>query len=720
MRFDKLMAWFGGRDLPVVSVCFGDTAVTAVWLVRHAGHYHMMAVACVPCTDAVAFGEITDKTKLAEAVSLAMSELGITDAIAIGCVPDNAVMTTSVKLPAGLSDDEIEAQILIDAERHLGRNPQEVYFDFQIDKHSPTATHINLTVAHRSSVDDCVEVLAMANLDTHAIDVHSACLVSWLTHINSQDAVAMIEIDTNQLYCCVVHRQTPLYQQVYPYQLLKQEIQVQPTDFGENSSKTTEQPPNQTLDFASFWTQTAGTPTDDVSNNGGDTDGYANRVDNLDWSDDLGDDALANQNLPTGDLLGANLPNDNLPTGDLPNDNLSNNDLSAAYHIRFDDELPSADNQATGSVQDLGGGDKPYQNDAQSDTESHAQNHNQNDNQAKPLNQTHISQMHMIDLSEKIAMMIEQYQLQHEPPIAQLYVSGVPTDDWANLPQMLTARLGVPCQFAHPSAVLADDEMMGVMDNATTKNTAMLTAATALAMRPTDGINLLPWREERRHQAYVRFRRLFIGVLASVLALILLVFGSLIYQTSQQTAINDEIKQRIDGLDDKLSKMQTMQTTLKQAQDQLQAIDRLAKDQQTLYRWQMLPSLVPSGVYLDTMKLTGDEITWTGLATDAQAVSAFASALELSGLYADVLVVSLQQVQSAMGFSITANQLPLDDNDMATAFGTNQDNHSNQDSQSNTDDLTDDNASHVGNTTNPANNKPKVHEQGAGEYDKHE
>ncbi|MFC0820636.1 pilus assembly protein PilM [Moraxella marmotae] len=708
MRFDKLMAWFGRRDLPVVSVCFGDTAVTAVWLVRHAGHYHMMAVACVPCTDAVAFGEITDKTKLAEAVSLAMSELGITDAIAIGCVPDNAVMTTRVKLPAGLSDDEIEAQILIDAERHLGRNPQEVYFDFQIDKHSPTATHINLTVAHRSSVDDCVEVLAMANLDTHAIDVHSACLVSWLTHINSQDAVAMIEIDTNQLHCCVVHRQTPLYQQVYPYQLPKQEIQVQPTDFGENSSKTTEQPPNQTLDFASFWTQTAGMPTDDASGNGSDADGHANRVDNLDWSDDLGDDALVNQSTEhdtaqDGDTLAVNLTH-------------QVSKPSVAYHIRFDDEPPSADNQGAGSVQDLGGGDKPYQNNTQSDTESHTQSHNQNGNQAKPLNQTHISQTHMINLSEKIAMMIEQYQLQHEPPIAQLYVSGVPTDDWENLPQMLTARLGVPCQFAHPSAVLADDAMMGVMDNATTKNTAMLTAATALAMRPTDGINLLPWREERRHQAYVRFRRLFIGVLASVLALILLVFGSLIYQTSQQTAINDEIKQRIDGLDDKLSKMQTMQTTLKQAQDQLQAIDRLAKDQQTLYRWQMLPSLAPSGVYLDTMKLTGDEITWTGLATDAQAVSAFASALELSGLYADVLVVSLQQVQSAMGFSITANQLPIDDNDMATAFGINQDNHSNQDSQNNTDDFADDNAGdigdagHVGNTTSPANNKSKVHE----------
>ena len=52
----------------------------------------------------------------------------------------------------------------------------------------------------------------------------------------------------------------------------------------------------------------------------------------------------------------------------------------------------------------------------------------------------------------------------------------------------------------------------------------MLTAAAALALTRSEGINLLPWREERRSQADAKFRQIFVSVVGLAVLVMMLIF----------------------------------------------------------------------------------------------------------------------------------------------------------------------------------------------------
>lgn len=220
MRLNKLRAWLRGQsDTPTIGIYFGEKAATAVWLDEHDGRYHWLGSACVFYTDVVVSGKIVDKEKLAQTLRQMMQTLGLSQANAITCVPDDAVMQTLIDLPADLSDEDIEAQILVDAERYIGRNIQDVYFDFQVLERSSVATQITLTVAHQNSIHDCCEVLAMVGIEAVAVDVHTSCLARMMAKMTAQVS-ALVEITDHDIGGYITHHGVLLYQQNEPIHTL--------------------------------------------------------------------------------------------------------------------------------------------------------------------------------------------------------------------------------------------------------------------------------------------------------------------------------------------------------------------------------------------------------------------------------------------------------------------------------------------------------------------
>lgn len=604
MRLNKLRAWLRGQsDTPTIGIYFGEKAATAVWLDEHDGRYHWLGSACVLYTDVVVSGKIVDKEKLAQTLRQMMQTLGLSQANAITCVPDDAVMQTLIDLPADLSDEDIEAQILVDAERYIGRNIQDVYFDFQALKRSPVATQITLTVAHQNSIHDCCEVLAMAGMQTVAVDVHTPCLARMMAKVTAQVS-ALVEITDHDISCYITHHGVLLYQQNEPIHTLTN-LGNQPAD--EQSE----------LDQFSQFTHDVDTPKN-----------WANQSPLKTNFDDLTDRLSQTHASIQNDFVQPLQDNFIQKTPDIAIKAQTDN-----YHIRFDDWVDdmAADELSFGEA-------------------------SANDPHIKSSDR---SELAVDQMTTKILSLIKNCQTQTVLPIERLYISGTTWTKASQLAEALQAKLDILCMPMHPkytvNHAIEDNDM---------EQAPMLTAAVALALTRSEGINLLPWREERRSQADAKFRQIFVSVMGLTVLVMMLIFGVIYYRLNQQQAINDEIKARISTLDDKIHQMQQLKVQLDTAQKHSEALNALSEDRQVAYRWQQLSNLIPEGVYLDEMSQAADMLSLTGKAVSTQSVSAFAHRLELSGLYTDVLVVSLQQADQAMSFTLTATQLPLDAKDM--------------------------------------------------------
>lgn len=604
MRLNKLRAWLRGQsDTPTIGIYFGEKAATAVWLDEHDGRYHWLGSACVLYTDVVVSGKIVDKEKLAQTLRQMMQTLGLSHANAITCVPDDAVMQTLIDLPADLSDEDIEAQILVDAERYIGRNIQDVYFDFQALKRSPVATQITLTVAHQNSIHDCCEVLAMAGIETVAVDVHTPCLARMMAKVTAQVS-ALVEITDHDISCYITHHGVLLYQQNEPIHTL--------TNLGN-------QPSDEQLELNQFsqFTHDVDTPKN-----------WANQSPLKTNFGDLTDRLSQTHASIQNDFIQPLQDNFIQKTPDIAIKAQTDN-----YHIRFDDWVDdmAADELSFGEAS----ANTPH------------------------IKSSDWSEFAVDQMTTKILSLIKNCQTQTTLPIERLYISGTTWTKASQLAEALQAKLDILCMPMHPkytvNHAIEDNDM---------EQAPMLTAAVALALTRSEGINLLPWREERRSQADAKFRQIFVSVVGLTVLVMMLIFGVIYYRLNQQQAINDEIKARISTLDDKIHQMQQLKVQLDTIQKHSEALNALSEDRQVAYRWQQLSSLIPEGVYLDEMSQAADMLSLTGKAVSTQSVSAFAHRLELSGLYTDVLVVSLQQADQAMSFTLTATQLPLDAKDM--------------------------------------------------------
>lgn len=604
MRLNKLRAWLRGQsDTPTIGIYFGEKAATAVWLDEHDGRYHWLGSACVLYTDVVVSGKIVDKEKLAQTLQQMMQTLGLSHTNAITCVPDDAVMQTLIDLPADLSDEDIEAQILVDAERYIGRNIQDVYFDFQVLKRSPVATQITLTVAHQNSIHDCCKVLAMAGIETVAVDVHTSCLARMMAKVTAQVS-ALVEITDHDISCYITHHGVLLYQQNEPIHTL--------TNHGN-------QPSDEQLELDQFsqFTHDVDTPKN-----------WANQSPLKTNFDDLTDRLSQTHASIQNDFMQPLQDNFIQKTPDIAIKAQTDN-----YHIRFDDWVDdmAADELSFGEA-------------------------SANDPHIKSSDR---SELAVDQMTKKILSLIKNCQTQTVLPIERLYISGTTWTKVSQLAEALQAKLDILCMPMHPkytvNHAIEDNDM---------EQAPMLTAAVALALTRSEGINLLPWREERRSQADAKFRQIFVSVVGLTVLVMMLIFGVIYYRLNQQQAINDEIKARISTLDDKIHQMQQLKVQLDTAQKHSEALNALSEDRQVAYRWQQLSNLIPEGVYLDEMSQAADMLSLIGKAVSTQSVSAFAHRLELSGLYTDVLVVSLQQADQAMSFTLTATQLPLDAKDM--------------------------------------------------------
>ena len=160
-------------------------------------------------------------------------------------------------------------------------------------------------------------------------------------------------------------------------------------------------------------------------------------------------------------------------------------------------------------------------------------------------------------------------------------------------------------------------------------------------------INLLPWREERRKARRQQFFAVagLIAILAGVVWF--LGYGIINGYISAQDGKNHFLKNEISGLDKEIEEIKRLKEQTDSLLSRKRIIESLqANRTETVHLFNELARQVPEGIYLKSIKQTGDKINLVGYAQSNARVSTLMRNLESSPIMErpDLLEIKASQV----------------------------------------------------------------------------
>ncbi|QFT11012.1 PilN domain-containing protein [Vibrio sp. THAF190c] len=155
-------------------------------------------------------------------------------------------------------------------------------------------------------------------------------------------------------------------------------------------------------------------------------------------------------------------------------------------------------------------------------------------------------------------------------------------------------------------------------------------------------INLLPWRDELRAQHKKRFIQLVI--LGSLVALMgQWAIGHYFQQEkARQQARLTYLEQYIGQLDEQIRSLKVAEREHKAILTRLDVVESLQSGRnKTTYFMNLMPELIPEGVYVDKIKMNGQEIEMSGISDSTARLATMLDNLERSASLSNVEMHSI-------------------------------------------------------------------------------
>jgi type IV pilus assembly protein PilN len=144
-------------------------------------------------------------------------------------------------------------------------------------------------------------------------------------------------------------------------------------------------------------------------------------------------------------------------------------------------------------------------------------------------------------------------------------------------------------------------------------------------------INLLPWREQERK---VRRREFMVAAGGAVFAAAIFVLGGkLLYAgwTDAQNEKNNLLKKEIVKLDAQIADIQDLENRKQRLVARMEIIERLQRKRpEIVHLFDELVKTVPDGIYLTSIKQTGNKLEIHGVAQSSTRVSTFMRNIDAS------------------------------------------------------------------------------------------
>jgi len=232
------MSWFNKGQSVVLGIDISTAAIKLLELSRSGARYRVESYAVSPLPqDAVVDKNIANIDVIAHAIKAALKQSGTKTRQACVAVAGSSVMTKVISMPASLAEDEMEEQILVEADQYVPYSLDEVNLDFEVQgvaENNPEMVDVLLAASRRENVEDRVEALDRAGLKAKIVDVEAfamenafSLLADQLPDAIENQTIAIADIGATMSTLNVLHSGRTVYtrEQGFGGKQLTEEIQ---------------------------------------------------------------------------------------------------------------------------------------------------------------------------------------------------------------------------------------------------------------------------------------------------------------------------------------------------------------------------------------------------------------------------------------------------------------------------------------------------------------
>lgn len=171
------MSLFNQKQSAVLGIDISTASIKLLELSKSGSRYRVESYAVAPLQkDAIVDKNIANLDVVASAIKAAVKQSGSKLKQAAVAVSGSAVMTKIITMPVSLSEEEMEEQIMMEADQYVPYALDEVNFDFEVQKsndNNPELVDVLLAASRKENVDDRVAVLSKAGLKAKIVDVEA-------------------------------------------------------------------------------------------------------------------------------------------------------------------------------------------------------------------------------------------------------------------------------------------------------------------------------------------------------------------------------------------------------------------------------------------------------------------------------------------------------------------------------------------------------------------
>lgn len=161
----------------LLGIDISSSAVKLLELSRGGNRYRVESLAVSPLGE----GAVVDKTLanvelIGQAIQSVLKLSGTRLKHVALAVPTSAVITKTISLPASLTDEELEFQVELEADRYVPYPLDEVRLDFEVlgpNEKNRESMNVLLVASRRENVEDRVAAVEFAGLQAAVVDVES-------------------------------------------------------------------------------------------------------------------------------------------------------------------------------------------------------------------------------------------------------------------------------------------------------------------------------------------------------------------------------------------------------------------------------------------------------------------------------------------------------------------------------------------------------------------
>jgi type IV pilus assembly protein PilM len=224
------------KNKTLLGVDISSTSVKVLELSLNNGRYQVENYTSEPLpTNAVVEQSIGDEEAVGSVIKKALSRMRSGGKKAAIAVAGSAVITKNIEMNEGLSDDEMDYQIRIEADQYIPYPLEEVALDWQIQGPSELAGNVDVLLAacRLENVELRKDALEIGGLETGIVDIEAFCTERAYELIQSQleddddiETVAIIDIGATMTTLSVLHQGKTIYtrEQLFGGKQLTEEI----------------------------------------------------------------------------------------------------------------------------------------------------------------------------------------------------------------------------------------------------------------------------------------------------------------------------------------------------------------------------------------------------------------------------------------------------------------------------------------------------------------